>query len=143
MSTSTGAPGPDSLAPTLPIATVTFIVADLDPVAERRFESAAGAWRPQLDRAVDAAIGVHDGRRSETGSDDKLVVAFDAATKAVAAALGLREAIRERAELEALRPGLRIGLHSGDAPVRGDGRYLGAAARISERLVEIANGGQT
>src|SRR5262245_30051346 len=143
MSTSTGSPGPDARAPILPTGTVTFLVADVDPLTERRFGPAAGAWRPQLDRAVDTALSVHGGRRSETGSGDKVVAAFDSATKAVAAALGLREAVREKAELDALRPGLRIGLHTGDARARRGGRYIGAAERTSERLVEIANGGQT
>src|SRR5262249_36205029 len=65
------------------------------------------------------------------------VAAFGSARAAAAAALALR------AGLTALSDRLRIALHSGDARVRADGRYVGPAVRTGARLAEIANGGQT
>ena len=38
---------------------------------------------------------------------------------------------------------LRIALHTGDARVRSDGRYIGPALHTCERLTQIANAGQT
>ncbi|HEX2036280.1 MAG TPA: LuxR C-terminal-related transcriptional regulator [Chloroflexota bacterium] len=144
MSGASGPPGPEARALILPAGTVTFLVADLDRSAECGVAPAAGAWREPLVQAVDAAVGVHGGWRCEPGRvDDKLVAVFDTAAAAVAAALHLRAVVWERAELRPLRDGLRMGLHTGDARVREDGRYLGAAVRTSEGLAEIAHGGQT
>jgi predicted ATPase/DNA-binding CsgD family transcriptional regulator/class 3 adenylate cyclase len=142
MSVGTESPRPDNRASILPTGTVTFLVADVDQPTGRGFEPAAGAW-PQLHRVVDATLAAHGGRLSETGSASNTIAVFESATDAVAAVMDLRAAVREGAELQALGRGLRTALHMGRARIRDDGRYIGAAVRTGERLVEIANGGQT
>jgi predicted ATPase/DNA-binding CsgD family transcriptional regulator/class 3 adenylate cyclase len=139
MSAGAESPCPDKRASILPAGTVTFLVADVDEPAG--LGPAAGE-RPQLHKAVDPALAAHGGRLSATDSAGDLVAVFGSATDALAAALELRAAVREGAGSQAPGGGLRIALHMGEASVRDDGGYLGAAVRTGRRLVEAANGGQ-
>jgi predicted ATPase/DNA-binding CsgD family transcriptional regulator/class 3 adenylate cyclase len=143
MSEATAPLRPDTRASILPTGTMTFLVADLDPSAGRPPASAAGGVSAQMDAAVDVALATHGGRWSHVGPGDKVIAVFELATDAVATALDLRTAVRERADEAAAGRRLQIALHTGDARIRDDGRYIGAAVRTSERLAEIANPGQT
>jgi predicted ATPase/DNA-binding CsgD family transcriptional regulator/class 3 adenylate cyclase len=140
MSVGAESPRRDDRASILPAGTVTFLVADVHQPVGGGLEPAAGA-RLQLHRVVDAAAA-HDGRMSGTVPAGNAIAVFESAADAVAAALDLRAAIREEAP-QALGRGLRTALHTGEARVRDDGCFIGAAVRTGERLVEIANAGQT
>ncbi len=142
MSAGTGSPRLDNRASSFPAGTVTFLVADVDQSAGRGIEAAAGAW-PRLQRVVDAVVAAHGGRLSGSVSAGTAIAGFASATDAVTAVMALRAAVRDGTELQALGRRLRMALHTGQARVRDDGRYIGAAVRTGERLVEIANGGQT
>src|SRR4029450_8269453 len=142
MSAGTESPRRDNRASIFPAGTVTFLVADVDQSAGRGIEPAVGAW-PQLQQVVDAVVAAHGGRLSRTVSAGNAIAGFESATDAVATAMALRAAVREGPELQALGRRLRMALHTGQARVRDDGCYIGAAVRTGERLVEIANGGQT
>jgi predicted ATPase/DNA-binding CsgD family transcriptional regulator/class 3 adenylate cyclase/tellurite resistance protein len=142
MSAGTESPRRDNRASIFPAGTETFLVADVDQSAGRGIEPAAGAW-PRFQQVVDAVVAAHGGRLSRTVSASNAIAGFESATDAVAAAMALRAAVREGPELQALGRRLRMALHTGQVRVRDDGCYIGAAVRTGERLVEIANGGQT
>src|SRR5262245_35024160 len=109
--------GPTAAARFLPTGPVTFLVADLDP-------SVPGVVDRMPGETVEAVVEAHNGRWSEAASPKETpVAAFGSARAAAAAALALR------AGLTALSDRLRIALHSGDARVRADGRYVGPAVR--------------
>src|SRR5262245_55204418 len=91
----------------------------------------------RLDRTVWEIIAAHDGVRPiEQGEGDSLVVAFARASSAVACALQL-----QRAPLAPIR--LRIGVHTGEVPLRDEGNYIGPAINRTARLRDLAHGGQT
>jgi predicted ATPase/DNA-binding CsgD family transcriptional regulator len=130
MSTGTESPRRDDRASILPAGTVTLLVAEVD--------QPGAAW-PRLQRLLDAVVTGHGGRLPGGGA----IAGFESAADAVAAVVALRAAVRDQAALRELAGRLRMALHTGEAQVRDDGRFVGAAARTGERLVEIANGGQT
>jgi predicted ATPase/DNA-binding CsgD family transcriptional regulator len=113
---------------------VTFLVADLDPAARPEWLGPAPA---ALEAAVDHATAAHGGRRTAGRGGEGFVAFFDDVAGAVAAAVAVRH------------PGggtrveqVRVALHTGDAQVRDDGRYTGAALRRAQQLRDSANGGQ-
>jgi predicted ATPase/DNA-binding CsgD family transcriptional regulator/class 3 adenylate cyclase len=140
MSAGTESPRRDDRAPILPTGTVTLLVADVDRPAGH--EPAAAVW-PRLQPLLVAVVAAHGGRLAATGPAGGAIAGFVSAADAVAAAEALRAAVREQTELRALAGRLRLALHTGQAQVRDDGRFAGAAVRTGQRLVEIANGGQT
>jgi predicted ATPase/class 3 adenylate cyclase/DNA-binding CsgD family transcriptional regulator len=128
-----------SVADLLPTGTVTLLLADVEG-STRLWET-----RPQdmaaavalLDRAVGEVVAAHGGVRPvEQGEGDSFVVAFGRASDAVACALAL-----QRTPLAPIR--LRIGLHTGDVTLRGEGNYIGPTINRTARLRDLAHGGQT
>ena len=105
---------------------MTFLIADVEMSAE-----------------VEAALAAHGGRLAGPVSAGPAVAAFESATDAVAAVADLRAAVRGGAGPRAPGYGPRIAVHTGEARITDDGRYIGAAVRTGQRLLEIANGGQT
>src|SRR6202044_2102223 len=105
----------------LPTGTVTLLMADV--------EGSTRLWETQptemttaigrLNQTVSKIIAAHDGVRPvEQGEGDSFVAAFARASDAVAAALEM-----QRAPLAPIR--LRIGLHTGEIQLRGEGNYAG------------------
>ena len=140
MSAGTESPRREDRTSILPAGTVTLLVADVDRSAGH--EPAAAVW-PRLQPLLDAVVAAHGGRLAAAGPAEGAIAGFVSAADAVAAAEALRAAVREQTELRALAGRLRLALHTGQAQVRDDGRFAGAAVRTGQRLVEIANGGQT
>jgi predicted ATPase/DNA-binding CsgD family transcriptional regulator/class 3 adenylate cyclase len=130
MTAGTESPRRDDRVSLLPAGTVTFLVAEVD--------QPAAAW-PRFERVLDAVVAAHGGRLPAGSA----IAGFEAVADAMAAAEALSAAVRDRVELRALAGRLRVALHTGEAQVRDDGRFAGAAVRTGERLAEIANGGQT
>ncbi len=123
----------------LPTGTVTLLLADV--------ENSTGLWESQpeqmtaafarLDEVLSELLAAHGGVRPvEQGEGDSFVVAFARASDAVACALGL-----QRAPLAPI--GLRIGVHTGEVQLRGEGNYIGPAINRTARLRDLAHGGQT
>ncbi|HEV2893216.1 MAG TPA: hypothetical protein VG411_05665, partial [Actinomycetota bacterium] len=125
MTAGTESPRRDDRVSLLPAGTVTFLVAEVD--------QPAAAW-PRLERVLDAVVAAHGGRLPAGGA----IAGFEAVADAMAAAEALSAAVRDQVELRALAGRLRVALHTGEAQVRDDGRFAGAAVRTGERLVEIA-----
>src|ERR1700756_4972745 len=123
----------------LPTGTVTLLLADV--------EGSTRLWETQpeemtaavarLDRTLGDLLAVHGGVRPvEQGEGDSFVVAFARATEATACALDL-----QRAPLAPIR--LRIGLHTGEVELRGEGNYIGPTINRTARIRDLAHGGQT
>jgi predicted ATPase/DNA-binding CsgD family transcriptional regulator len=123
-------PAPPEIQP----GTVTFLVADLDPVARPVWTGPAPAL---LQAAIDAAAATHDGRRTVGGPGDGFVAVFASAGAALAATATL-----QRAAGPELARQVRVALHSGDAFRRDGGSYTGATLRRAQQLRDSANGGQ-
>src|SRR4029453_15881936 len=72
---------------------------------------------------------------------DGLMAVFGSAAEAVAACLGAQRGPLEGRWADAGVPGVRMGLHSGDAQRRGDD-YFGPAVNRSARIMAVGHGGQ-
>src|SRR6202008_4455441 len=114
----------------LPTGTVTLLLADV--------EGSTRLWETQpaeltvgiarLNQVVCDVVAARDGVRPvEQGEGDSFVAAFARASDAVAAALEL-----QRAPLAPIR--LRIGVHSGEIQLRGEGNYAGPTINRTARL---------
>lgn len=130
----------------LPTGTVTFLLTDVEG-STRSWEAAPDAMAKAIARhyeLIDAAVAAHDGARpEEQGEGDSVVAAFWSASDAIGAALDLQRALaaEEWPDGRALR--VRIGLHTGEARLRDDRNYTGAALHRCARLRDIGHGGQT
>ena len=129
----------------VPAGTVTFLLTDVEG-STRLWEHAPTAMPEVIARhyeILDEAIARHGGVRSvEQGEGDSVVAAFTRARDAVAAALDAQRAVL--AEDWPAGGGLRvcIALHTGDAQLRDEGNYFGAAVIRCARLRAVAHGGQ-
>jgi predicted ATPase/class 3 adenylate cyclase/DNA-binding CsgD family transcriptional regulator len=123
----------------LPTGTVTLLLADV--------EGSTRLWETQpdemttasarLNQMVSGVIAAHDGVRPiEQGEGDSFVAAFARASDAVAAALEI-----QCAPLAPIR--LRIGVHTGEVQLRGEGNYAGPTINRAARLRDLGHGGQT
>src|SRR5271154_1549794 len=123
----------------LPTGTVTLLLADVEG-STRLWETQPDemtAALARLNQTVSKTIAEHDGVRPvEQGEGDSFVAAFARASDAVAAALEM-----QRAPLSPIR--LRIGVHSGEIQLRGEGNYAGPAVTRPARLRDLGHGGQT
>ena len=128
-----------SALPTLPIGTVTLLLADV--------EGSTRLWETQpeemtaaiavLDSTLAELIARHDGVRPvEQGEGDSFVLAFARASDAVACALAL-----QRAPLAPIL--LRIGVNTGEIQLRDEGNYIGPTINRTARLRDLGHGGQT
>ena len=91
---------------------------------------------------IAAAVAAHGGARPlEQGEGDSVVAAFVNATDAVAAALEAQMAINDEPwKGTPLR--VRMGVHTGEAEMRDEQTYGGAAIIRCARLRDLARGGQ-
>jgi predicted ATPase/class 3 adenylate cyclase/DNA-binding CsgD family transcriptional regulator len=129
----------------MPAGTVTFLLTDIES-STRLWEAGAAAMREAVARhyeILDEAIARHDGSRPvEQGEGDSVVAAFALAANALAAALDAQRALLAEdwppgAELQ-----VRMALHTGDACLRDEGNYFGAAVNRCARLRALARGGE-
>ncbi len=132
-------PDMDALMSELPTGTVTLLLADVEG-STRLWETQADVMKvavDRLDQALSHAVAAHHGVRPvEQGEGDSFVIAFPRAADAVDCALDL-----QRAPLAPIK--LRIGLHTGDIQLRGEGNYIGPTINRTARLRDLAHGGQT
>jgi predicted ATPase/class 3 adenylate cyclase len=121
---------------------VTFLFTDLEG-STRLWEEYPEAMQPALvrhDEIVRTAIAKQDGQVVKP-TGDGFHAAFADASRAVAAAVDAQLGLRAEVwgEQGALR--VRMGIHSGEAEVRG-GDYLGAEVNRAARVMAVAHGGQ-
>jgi predicted ATPase/class 3 adenylate cyclase len=121
----------------LPSGTVTFLFTDMEG-STRRWETQTEAMRAEVvqhDDLVRAAVGRCKGGVFSVGGDG-FGAAFGRAGEALACAVEIQQALRE-----AGLPGVRMGVHTGEADER-DGNYFGTAVNRAARLMAIGHGGQ-
>jgi predicted ATPase/class 3 adenylate cyclase/DNA-binding CsgD family transcriptional regulator len=124
---------------TLPTGTVTLLLADVEG-STRLWEQRSDDMRAavaRLDEAVSRIVAAHQGVRPvEQGEGDSFVAAFARASDAIACAVEL-----QRAPLAPIL--LRIGVHTGEVQLRGEGNYIGPTINRTARIRDLAHGGQT
>ena len=129
----------------VPAGTVTFLLTDIEGSA-RLWENAPTAMPEAIARhhkLLDAVIARHGGVRPVEQEDgDGVVVVFMRARDAVAAALDAQRGMLGEEWPSGVELRARMGLHTGDAQLRDDGSYFGAAVIRCARLRAIAHGGQ-
>ncbi len=90
-----------------------------------------------MDRALADLVHANNGVCPiEQGEGDSFVVAFTRASDAVACALALQQAAPSPIRL-------RIGVHTGEVQLRGEGKYMGPTMNRAARLRDLGHGGQT
>ena len=126
----------------LPRGTVTFVFTDIEGstrLLARLREVTATCWRSTIARCV-RAFAEHDGREVHT-EGDAFFVAFARATDAIAAAVAAQRALAAHPWPEGVDLRVRMGLHTGEAEVRGDD-YVGMDVHRAARICSAAHGGQ-
>lgn len=139
----TGALEPGAFS--LPIGTVTFLLADIDG-SERHWQRTPDAMvlaTARVDAILDAAISSHGGVRPlEQGDGDSLVAAFSRASDAVLAARAAQAALLDEPWPTGEPVRVRMAVHTGDTTLRDDGSHMGPTIIRTARLRAIAHGGQ-
>ena len=126
----------------MPRGTVTFLFTDIEGstrLLQRLGENYADllAEHRRVLRAAFRAHGAH-----EVGTEgDALFVAFGRATDAVAAALEGQRGLALMRRVGAADVHVRMGLHTGEAVVRG-GEYVGLSVHRAARICSAGHGGQ-
>jgi predicted ATPase/class 3 adenylate cyclase/DNA-binding CsgD family transcriptional regulator len=129
----------------VPAGTVTFLLTDVEG-STRLWEQAPATMPQAIARhyqILDEAIARHGGVRPvEQGEGDSVVAAFTRARDAVAAALDAQRALLVEDWPAGAELRVRMALHTGDAQLRNEGNYFGAAVIRCARLRAVAHGGQ-
>ncbi len=129
----------------LPVGTVTFLLTDIAG-STRLWENAPQAMASATARhyeLIDEVVRLCDGVRPvEQGEGDSTVSAFARASDAVRAALEIQRAVAAEPWPDGARISVRVGLHTGEAQLRDEGNYFGAAISRTARLRSTGHGGQ-
>ena len=129
----------------LPAGTVTFVLGDVAGSTRLWEEHAAdmSAVLCRLDEVVGGVVAAWNGTLPvEQAEGDSFVAAFVNARDATAFAAAVTRALREEPWPGGLEVGLRMGVHTGDARQRDDGRYMGEVLNRCARLRALAHPGQ-
>ncbi len=129
----------------MPRGTITFLLTDVEG-STRLWDRAPTAMPQAIARhydILDQAIARHGGVRPlEQGEGDSVVAAFTRARDAVAAALDAQRALLAEDWPAHGQLRVRMALHTGDAQLRDEVNYFGAAVNRCARLRAVAHGGQ-
>jgi class 3 adenylate cyclase len=126
----------------LPRGTVTFLFPDIE--GSTRLLTALGDGYAELlaahQRVLRKAIGAHRG--CEVGTQgDAFFVAFARARDAIGTAVAAQRGLTAVASPEGVRLRVRMGVHTGEAAVRGT-TYVGLDVHRAARICSAAHGGQ-
>jgi predicted ATPase/class 3 adenylate cyclase len=129
-------------AAALPTGTVTFLFTDIEGSTRllRYDRQAYGTALADHRRLVRAAFAACGGREVDT-QGDSFFAAFPTAGQAVAAAVAAQRSLAEHAWPDGVPVLVRMGVHTGEATVAGDG-YIGLAVHRAARIAAAAAGGQ-
>jgi class 3 adenylate cyclase len=134
-------PGP-SRDGALPAGTVTFLFTDVAGSTQllRHDRQAYGAALDEHRRLLRAAFAACGGHEVDT-QGDSFFAAFPTAEQALSAAAQAQRSLAAQPWPDGMPMLVRMGLHSGEATVAGNG-YLGLAVHRAARIAAAAAGGQ-
>src|SRR6476619_895944 len=127
----------------LPTGTVTFLFSDIEGstrLLKQLGRERYGALLTQHNTLLREAFGAHDGTEIDRQGDAFFFV-FRSAATAVAAAAAAQRAMAEHEWPEDGSVRVRVGVHTGEAAVNGDG-YVGFAVHQAARIGDLGHGGQ-
>ena len=127
---------------TLPTGTITFLFSDIEG-STRLLEALGQDYANLLERHHRIFRDAFARRDAvEVGSEgDSFFAVFAHATDAVEAAVAIQRAIAEEEWPQAAAPGVRMGLHTGEARLAA-GTYVGLDLHRAARIMAAAHGGQ-
>ncbi len=126
----------------LPTGTVTFLFTDIAGSTRllRQDRQAYGTALSEHRRLLRAAFAACGGREVDT-QGDSFFAAFPTAGQALSAAAQAQRSLAAQSWPDRMPVLVRMGLHTGEATVAGDG-YLGLAVHRAARIAAAASGGQ-
>src|SRR5256885_5034478 len=127
----------------LPSGTVTFLFSDIEgstKLLKQLGRERYGVLLAEHNTLLRGAFSVHGGIEIDRQGDAFFFV-FRSAGAAVSAAVAAQRAMGDADWPEDGRVHVRIGLHTGEASVSGDG-YVGFAVHQAARLGDLGHGGQ-
>lgn len=129
----------------LPAGTVTFVLTDVERSSrlwerDRNAASAALVRRQEIIR--DCTLRHSGALPLEQGEGDSSVSVFARASDAAACALDMQRVLAAETRPAGLEIRVRVGVHTGEAELRSDGTYRGAALNRCARLRDVGSGGQ-
>ena len=127
----------------LPEGTVTFLFSDVEGSTRLAKSLGDARWASLLEdhrSLLRRAFAAHGGHEVDTQGDAFFVV-FTRPTDAVAAALDVQRGVEAHSWPEGGRLRVRLGLHTGEAVVRG-GHYIGQEVHRASRICDSGHGGQ-
>jgi predicted ATPase/class 3 adenylate cyclase len=123
---------------------VTFLFTDIEGSTRLAQSLPIGAWTALLARhrmIIRAAIAKAGGHEEKTEGDGIFAV-FPRAGAAVAAAVDAQRQLAAEPWRDGVELRVRMGLHTGDGSLDGDGEYVGADVHRAARIAAAGNGGQ-
>jgi class 3 adenylate cyclase len=126
----------------LPRGTVTFLFTDIEGSTDlaRKLGAEYAGVRSEHRRLLRAAFTRHSGHEIDTAGDG-FFVAFESAREAVAAAVDAQRALQAADTGGGLAVRVRIGLHTAEPYVDGEG-YVGVGVNRASRICAVGHGGQ-
>ena len=129
---------------TLPTGTVAFVFTDIEGSTHLAQELPDDEWAAVLARhreVIRTAVAAHDGVEVSTEGDG-FFIAFPRTADAVSAAVEAQRALSAEAWPEDAAIRVRMGIHTGDGRLDGDGSYVGADVHRAARVAAAGHGGQ-
>ena len=129
---------------TFPTGTVAFVFTDIEGSTHLAQTLADDRWASILARhraLIRAAVAAHGGLEVSTEGDGFFLV-FARTSDAVAAVVAAERAISAEPWPEDAVVRVRVGIHTGDGRLDGDGSYIGADVHRAARVAAAGHGGQ-
>jgi predicted ATPase/class 3 adenylate cyclase len=129
---------------TLPTGTVAFVFTDIEGSTHLAQTLPNDAWERVLQRhreLIRAAVASHDGVEVSTEGDG-FFLAFVRTADAVAATVDAQRALSAEPWPADAVVRVRMGIHTGDGRLDGDGSYVGADVHRAARVAAAGHGGQ-
>src|SRR5579872_4458193 len=128
----------------LPTGVVTFVFTDVEGSTKLLRTLGRERYAEVLE---EHARLLRDAFESEGGQvfgseGDALFVAFRHASEGIRGAAAAQRALSEHDWGDAPEPKVRMGIHTGEASLSGEGRYVGVAVHRAARICAAAHGGQ-